>query len=92
MKPSGNRRSDTPGTAAWQRRSAGLFLFLSCLLALLAACQCVAGSKCNGLTQDQVDRAINQSNTTVGVRKALCDVLSYSQTSTYGAGCVIEWR
>jgi hypothetical protein len=67
--------------------------FLLVLGFLASGCgQCQVGPRCTGLTQAQVDRAINETNATPGIRRALCDVLSFSQTSSWGAGCVIEWR
>ncbi|MBN8215268.1 MAG: hypothetical protein J0L75_01440 [Spirochaetes bacterium] len=60
---------------------------------LLSGCgQCQVGPRCVGLTQDQVDTAINYSNAAPWVRRAYCDRLSFSQTASWGAGCVVEWR
>lgn len=60
---------------------------------ILAGCgYCQVGSACSGLTQEQVDKSINQKATSESQKKADCMVLSYHQTLDYGSGCVIEWK
>lgn len=60
---------------------------------VLAGCgYCQVGSACSGLTQEQVDKSINQKASSESQKKADCVVLSYHQTLDFGSGCVIEWK
>lgn len=68
------------------------FLLLTLSLGLLGCGQCTVGSACKGITQTEVDKAINNKDTSFAQKKADCTVLGYHQTVDYGSGCLIEWK